>query len=772
MNKKGCAAAIISAVIVQSVFLSACSGRETQIGVERMTETVEETKTVSQEETTSVPEETQGEPEGIQAPHMTIEEYPSVDGSTATIPLSTALYQLVTGATQEEAQAAVEHTKTTNAYRRLMDRGVDLVIAYEPAQSVYDAIEESGQELNIKPIGKDALVFMANEGNPVTSLTGEELLDIYTGRCRDWSEVGGEHKEIIAFQRPENSGSQTLMEKLVMKGIPMAEAPQTRIVGDMGELIEQVASYNNEENALGYSVYFYARNMYQKPGLRFMAVDGIMPSNDTIKKGDYPYVNEFYAAVRADEPKNSAAYELFQWLTTKDGQALMESLGYVGMEETGHMAADMMPANTPVPGTVTLKKGSRILIDGSYIDGAQGTVVLDENLAVEQTITDKSIKGSVAYIKGNEAVAMKDTTTDKWGIYNIEEKRWVIEPVYDYLNMDGDGSRDFNAYKGSEAYKIIWNEEKKEYEERAALLERVGDFWWQTKEKTYHIFRGEWLPDEDAVPVKTLDFTGEGMSYGYASGDSFVITFEDGCQEVYNDEGELIFGEAITGRRATVYELCPYWVWAADVGSSEENNSYIYNYEQGKIVTLPGDQVEITDGLRYACVTRDGEKIVLDENGEVVRSSQGKTFDLLLGNGFCGKWEGGTLTIENPVSKKRYEVECQKLIQANMLTDKLILIYHEKDGVSLENIYLEEQLLAEGEYISYYCYGDIWDLFTENKDILITSDGEIIYEGKENERIIEVNPDYLVLLRGNYLCITDYEGNCGFQALYGSMGDD
>ncbi len=98
-------------------------------------------------------------------------------------------------------------------------------------------------------------------------------------------------------------GSQNLMEKLVMKGTAMAEAPQDFVVSEMGELIEKVSAYDNTGEALGYSVYYYAKNMYQKPELKFMAVDGVMPSSDTIRDGSYPYVSDFYAAVRKDEPK-------------------------------------------------------------------------------------------------------------------------------------------------------------------------------------------------------------------------------------------------------------------------------------------------------------------------------------------------------------------------------------------------------------------------------------------------------------------------------------
>ena len=178
-----------------------------------------------------------------------------------------------------------------------------------------------------------------------------------------------------------------------MKGIPMAEAPQSMVIGDMGELIEQVASYNNEENALGYSVYFYARNMYQKPGLKFMAVDGVMPDNETIRKGIYPYVNEFYAAVRKDEPEDSPAYRLFRWLSGEDGQALIESLGYVGLETVSGI--DVTVEDKKEPGQekadVKLERDARILMSGPYVTGEEGVVVLDGGLEEEQTLTTYQI---------------------------------------------------------------------------------------------------------------------------------------------------------------------------------------------------------------------------------------------------------------------------------------------------------------------------------------------------------------------------------------------
>lgn len=289
---------------------------------ERRTE--QETETAETESTTQKQEEGQ-----TPAIAMEKEEYPVIDGSTATLPLSYLLYQRATGASEEEAMAEIAHTKTTNAYFRLMNKEADLLIVYEASDAVWEKEAESGVKLELAPIGKDALVFMRNTGNPVTSLTEEQLRDIYSGVIQNWKEVGGEEKEIIDFQRPENSGSQTLMEKLVMKGTPMEDAPVTRKISSMGAILEQVASYQNSADALGYSVYYYARNMYEIPGLAFMSVNGVAPDRDTIYDGSYPFINSFYAVIREDEPENSKARLLYNWLIGEDGQKLVEEAGYV-----------------------------------------------------------------------------------------------------------------------------------------------------------------------------------------------------------------------------------------------------------------------------------------------------------------------------------------------------------------------------------------------------------------------------------------------------------
>ena len=85
-----------------------------------------------------------------------------------------------------------------------------------------------------------------------------------------------------------------------IQGGPLMEAPTELAPTAMGELVDSIAEYNNSANAIGFSVYYYIDQMYSKPGLRLLAVDGVTPSNETIADQSYPLCNEFYAAILQD----------------------------------------------------------------------------------------------------------------------------------------------------------------------------------------------------------------------------------------------------------------------------------------------------------------------------------------------------------------------------------------------------------------------------------------------------------------------------------------
>ncbi len=260
--------------------------------------------------------------------HLDAKDYPRVDGSTATLPLAVYVRSKITGETLEQSDTFTRFTKTSNAWMALSAGQTDLLIVYEAADETKAQLDSSGVKLKAVPIGVDALVFLTNQGNPVGNLTKQQILDIYTGKIKKWSEVGGQDADIIPYQRPGASGSQALMVKLVMGGTPLMEAPSVLKPAEMGELIDAVAQYENTNNALGYSVFYYVKNMYQVAGIKVLSVDGIEPTDQTIGQQRYPYTNAFYAVIREDEPADSAAHKLFDWLTGGEGQRATTDAGY------------------------------------------------------------------------------------------------------------------------------------------------------------------------------------------------------------------------------------------------------------------------------------------------------------------------------------------------------------------------------------------------------------------------------------------------------------
>ncbi len=260
-----------------------------------------------------------------------VDEYPVVDGSTATLPLSYALMRAFTGCTAQEAEDAIRHNTTNYAFYNLADGRADLLLVYEPSEASFDYMANHDVDYEISPIGRDALVFLVNSRNPVNDLSQADITAIYTGEKTDWSQVeGGESLPIVPFQRPDASGSQVMMYNLAVPKDRIMAAPQTMVLTEMDDLIEGVADYDNSAGALGYSVWFYAANMYAMDAVKILTVDGVEANAAAIEDGSYPYVQPFYAVLRCDAPEGSGERRLFDFLNTEEGQRLVRECGYAG----------------------------------------------------------------------------------------------------------------------------------------------------------------------------------------------------------------------------------------------------------------------------------------------------------------------------------------------------------------------------------------------------------------------------------------------------------
>ncbi|MDR2113272.1 MAG: substrate-binding domain-containing protein [Candidatus Accumulibacter sp.] len=267
-------------------------------------------------------------------PSLVIErDYPRLDGAIALLPVygaaARAIYARENGADGDEdaRKNAVECTNTPGAYERLIAGETEMIFVAAPSAAQRELAERSGVRLTLTPIGREAFVFLVNEQNPVKNLSVDQIRAIYRGEIDDWSALGGPAGKILAFQRNPDSGSQSTMEQLVMRGAPMRKALEAEYHASMGGIIRAVADYRNYANAIGYSFRYYATAMNTVPGVGLLSVNGVAPTVENIRDGAYPFVSELYIVTA--RPLSENARKLRDWFLGDEGQQLIADVGYV-----------------------------------------------------------------------------------------------------------------------------------------------------------------------------------------------------------------------------------------------------------------------------------------------------------------------------------------------------------------------------------------------------------------------------------------------------------
>lgn len=270
-----------------------------------------------------------------------------MDGATAMYPVYAAFVQAVYpeqvyepwdfSYDTKDNMGLVSCTGTTMAYERLIQGDTDIIFVAGPSADQLAMAEEAGVELHLTPIGREAFVFFVNSENPVTGLTVEQIQKIYTGEITNWRDLGGKFQKIRPYQRAENSGSQTALQRL-MAGLELMEPEKEDRIGGMGGIITSVASYRNFKNAIGFSFRFYSTQMVKNDQIRLLALNGVAPTVDTIRDGSYPIASNFYAVTAspigepAPEENNADLAALINWILSEQGQWLIEETGYVGVQ--------------------------------------------------------------------------------------------------------------------------------------------------------------------------------------------------------------------------------------------------------------------------------------------------------------------------------------------------------------------------------------------------------------------------------------------------------
>jgi phosphate transport system substrate-binding protein len=258
--------------------------------------------------------------------------YPSIDGSTVAVPMAVEFARQHLGFSDEDANdfAAFNTTCIIRSETTFPDEQhpVDLIIATEPSDDELNLAAQHGVTLIKKPVCYDAFVFITHRNNPVDSLTIEQVRGIYSGAITNWNEVGGNDTPIVAYQREQNSGSQSGMIDLVMKDTPSLSPERVKIVAGMGELVEAVAEYQNRSASIGYTYKYYIDNLYKNENIKTLMINGISTDEENIRSGSYPFSTCYYGVIRSGDII-SVGSRFLDWMLSDEGQACIKQAGYI-----------------------------------------------------------------------------------------------------------------------------------------------------------------------------------------------------------------------------------------------------------------------------------------------------------------------------------------------------------------------------------------------------------------------------------------------------------
>lgn len=270
------------------------------------------------------------------------QEVPVIDGSTSTRPYTQALYGMLFEHYEKHPQYPETHSKSHESYERLINGEVDLLFAATKASAELEAkAKAAGVELEYIPMAYDAIVFFTNRENTVTGLTQKQIQEIYVENQYDnWNQVGGPDSELLPYRRNTDSGSHALMEQYFLEGGKLSLSPDVYNVYTsyaMTSALTDVAQALRKDPpayAIGYSVYYYYLNSYWLLGdagggeLKLLAVDGVVPTEQTIADGSYPLAGYNYVVLRADEPADSSARIIADFMLSPAGQQCVANAGF------------------------------------------------------------------------------------------------------------------------------------------------------------------------------------------------------------------------------------------------------------------------------------------------------------------------------------------------------------------------------------------------------------------------------------------------------------
>lgn len=170
---------------------------------------------------------------------------------------------------------------------------------------------EESEGLVVYVLGYEGIVIAVNKENTIEDLSTENIKDLFSGKIKNWKELGGPDQEVHLITREDGSGTRDAFESLVMSDDEIA---QDAIVQSSTEAVKQ--SVRSDKGAIGYVSFAHLTD-----DVKALTVDGIVISESTISDGSYKLQRPFLLLYKKEN--NDTVLDFIKWLDSPEAKKIL-----------------------------------------------------------------------------------------------------------------------------------------------------------------------------------------------------------------------------------------------------------------------------------------------------------------------------------------------------------------------------------------------------------------------------------------------------------------
>ena len=178
--------------------------------------------------------------------------------------------------------------------------------------------EEKAAGLKETVLAYDGIAIIVHPDNPVSDLSIEQIAKLYTGEITNWKDVGGSDAEVVLIGREAASGTRDGFESITGTKDKCQYRQELTSTGDV------ITAVSQNPDAIG-----YASLAAIKDSVKALSVDGVTPSEATVKDGSYPVQRPFVLVTVEGKALSAAAQSFFDYATSADAADIIAKAGAV-----------------------------------------------------------------------------------------------------------------------------------------------------------------------------------------------------------------------------------------------------------------------------------------------------------------------------------------------------------------------------------------------------------------------------------------------------------